>query len=175
MFNVHAYEPSQQFVCYVRGNFLLLLPFFLNNEQIDKSGPVTQNMRGSKTCKIIIFCLFSFFSKMHFLQQMFCFQFSSGGGGVNKEGRSSLHVKQSVKMKSIKKQMHQFRKGGKCVTKYFPIFAFVLHHVSVNHAFHTPTSTRQKSSSDVCKDHFFFKKKAKNSRSHSSGPIYITF
>lgn len=84
---------------------------------------MTQNIRGQQNMQKNHFLFVFSFSKMHFLQQIFHFQFSSGAGGLTKrEKLITLHVKQSVKMKSTKKQMHQFRKGAKCVTKYyFPI------------------------------------------------------
>lgn len=58
--------------------------FFFNNKQIDKSGPVTQNVRGSKNMQKNSFLFVFFFSKMHFLKQIF--QFSSGEMG-RVEGR----------------------------------------------------------------------------------------
>lgn len=62
-----------------------------------------------------------------------------GGQGSVVKGVTTLHIKETVKMKSTKKKKNLCRKRGTCVTKYdFPIF---LLHVSVNRAFHIPTST----------------------------------
>lgn len=156
--------------------FLSFLLFFLTmNRLIDWPGD-TKHKGQQNMQKIIIFCFHFFFPKCIFLNKCFIFNLSQGGGGglTKRKKLITLHVKQSVKMKSTKKKNKCIisEKGGKCVTKYyFSYFAFVLHHhVSVNHAFHSPTSARQKPSSDN-----FFKKESKNIWSLSSGPIYITF
>lgn len=82
--------------------------------------------RGNTTCKKSFFILFVPPPQPHFPRM--------GGGGA----LTTLHVQETVKMKSTKEQILR-RKRGRCVTKYcFPI----LHHVSVNRAFHFPTSTR---------------------------------
>lgn len=93
--------------------------------------------------------LLSTFSSIGFHQQICFFSKSclteegkgtgrrGGGQGSVVKGVTTLHIKETVKMKSTKKNL--CRKRGTCVTKYdFPIF---LLHVSVNRAFHIPTST----------------------------------
>lgn len=66
-------------------------------------------------------------------------------------------------MKSTKTIASVQKRGEVCNKVLFSYFASVLHHVSVNHAFHSPTSTQQTPSSDICKDLFFlYIKESKN-------------
>lgn len=93
--------------------------------------------RGTRTCKKSFFfffyppfCWFLLFSKCIFINKYFPFSTSwlteEGEGDLGRGGEcggvTTLHIKETVKMKSTKEQI-LCRKRGKCVTKYhFPIF-----------------------------------------------------
>lgn len=64
-------------------------------------------------------------------------------------------------MKSTKTNASVQKEGEMCNKVSFSYLAFLSFITSVNHAFQSPTSTRQKLSSDICKDHVF-KKESKN-------------
>lgn len=61
-----------------------------------------------------------FFSKMHFFFNK-CFVFNLARGGGLTKRRKALYITRSTvhrdEIHKKKKQMHQFIKGGKCVTK----------------------------------------------------------
>lgn len=108
--------------------FLSFLLFFLTmNRLIDWPGD-TKHKGQQNMQKIIIFCFHFFFPKCIFLNKCFIFNLSQGGGGglTKRKKLITLHVKQSVKMKSTKKnQMHHFRKRGKVCNKVL-FFLFCL-------------------------------------------------
>lgn len=159
MFNVHAYEPSQKSVRYKGGKHLF---FPTMNKLIewpsDTKHRGQQNMQKRKKNNIF---LFSFFPKCIFFNKCFVFNLAQGRG-FNR-GKAHYITRWTVRQDEIhKKKSISSEKGKVCNKVSFSYFAFVLHRVSVNHAFQSPTSTQQKSSSDICKDHFLKKESKKH-------------
>lgn len=122
------------------------------------------------------FCCFPLFPKCIFINKYFPFSTSwlteegEGDLGAGRGGRvTTLHVKETVKMKSTKEHI-LCRKRGKCVTKYnFPIFASRLRKPCIS----LPHIHSTQSSSHICKDLQKLKKKKKRKGKKTSDALLM--